>query len=90
MVEVQFDRARGVRCGGGCVGQGYLRGARAALPTGEVRLLTQHVSLLVAAGVEVYRWPPTPGFRYSWFEDDVPTLSGAENPAPTGSLAGVE
>ncbi|MBW4718626.1 glycosyltransferase [Saccharothrix obliqua] len=47
-------------------------------PIGGIRLLTEHVSLLVAAGVDAYRWSPTPGFRYSWFADDVPTLSGVE------------
>ncbi|MBW4722193.1 glycosyltransferase [Saccharothrix obliqua] len=47
-------------------------------PVGGNRLLTDHVALLVAAGVDAYRWSPTPGFRYSWFADDVPTLSGAE------------
>lgn len=47
-------------------------------PVGGNRLLTEHVALLNAAGVESYRWSPTPGFRYTWFEDTVPTLSGAE------------
>ncbi|MFI9503779.1 hypothetical protein [Nocardia sp. NPDC052566] len=47
-------------------------------PVGGNRLLTEHVALLDAAGVEAYRWSPTPGFRYNWFEDTVPTLSGAE------------
>ncbi|MEE1742412.1 glycosyltransferase [Streptomyces sp. BE147] len=39
-------------------------------------MLNQQVSLLRAAGVEAFRWTPTPGFRYTWFDDDVPTLSG--------------
>lgn len=45
-------------------------------PIGGVRVLSQQVALLRAAGVEAYRWTPTPGFRYTWFDDDVPTLSG--------------
>ncbi|MFI1018816.1 hypothetical protein [Streptomyces sp. NPDC020965] len=40
--------------------------------------MTEHVALLVAAGVDAYRWSPTPGFRYTWFDDTVPTLSGTE------------
>ena len=47
-------------------------------PVGGNRLLTDHVALLNEAGVEAYRWSPTPGFRYTWFEDTVPTLSGPE------------
>ncbi|MDT8913067.1 glycosyltransferase [Amycolatopsis sp. PS_44_ISF1] len=47
-------------------------------PVGGNRLLTEHVALLAAAGVDAYRWSPTPGFRYDWFEDTVPALSGAE------------
>jgi len=45
-------------------------------PLGGIRVLSQQVGLLRAAGVEAYRWTPTPGFRYPWFDDDVPTLSG--------------
>ncbi|HEY0495821.1 MAG TPA: glycosyltransferase [Kutzneria sp.] len=45
-------------------------------PLGGIRVLSQQVSLLRAAGVEAYRWTPTPEFRYTWFDDDVPTLSG--------------
>ena len=45
-------------------------------PLGGIRVLSQQVSLLRAAGVEAYRWTPTSGFRYTWFDDDVPTLSG--------------
>ncbi|MGW1173635.1 hypothetical protein ACWD4P_07925, partial [Kitasatospora sp. NPDC002543] len=45
-------------------------------PLGGIRVLNQQVALLRAAGVEAYRWTPTPGFRYTWFHDDVPTLSG--------------
>ncbi|MFC0540226.1 glycosyltransferase [Kutzneria chonburiensis] len=45
-------------------------------PLGGIRVLSQQVALLRAAGVEAYRWTPTPGFRYTWFDDDVPTLSG--------------
>ncbi|MFE7632374.1 glycosyltransferase [Kitasatospora sp. NPDC057518] len=45
-------------------------------PLGGIRVLNQQVALLRAAGVEAYRWTPTPGFRYTWFDDDVPTLSG--------------
>ncbi|MFI9383458.1 hypothetical protein [Kutzneria sp. NPDC052558] len=33
---------------------------------------------MVDAGVEAYRWTPTPGYRYTWFDDHVPTLSGLE------------
>jgi hypothetical protein len=47
-------------------------------PLGGTRLQAEHVSMLVAAGVQAYRWSPTPGFRYNWFDDDVPTLSGME------------
>jgi hypothetical protein len=47
-------------------------------PMGGVRMQTAHVSMLVKAGVDAYRWSPTPGFRYRWFDDDVPTLSGVE------------
>ncbi|HEY2237957.1 MAG TPA: glycosyltransferase [Streptosporangiaceae bacterium] len=47
-------------------------------PMGGIRMLSQHVSMLVAAGVDAYRWSPTPGFRYTWFHDDVPTLSGLQ------------
>lgn len=47
-------------------------------PMGGFRMLSAHVSMLVEAGVEAYRWSPTPGFRYKWFDDDVPTLSGVE------------
>ncbi len=46
-------------------------------------MLTEHVELLVVAGVEAYRWSPTPGFRYNWFENTVPTLSGRD-PVPGG------
>ncbi|MFG2907034.1 glycosyltransferase [Kitasatospora sp. NPDC048286] len=45
-------------------------------PLGGIRALNQQVSLLRAAGVEAFRWTPTPGFRYTWFADDVPALSG--------------
>ncbi|MFJ2136579.1 glycosyltransferase [Streptomyces sp. NPDC087228] len=45
-------------------------------PLGGIRVLNQQISLLRAAGVEAFRWTPTPGFRYTWFDDDVPTLSG--------------
>ncbi|WP_331745174.1 glycosyltransferase [Kitasatospora sp. NBC_01300] len=45
-------------------------------PLGGIRVLNQQVSLLRAVGVEAFRWTPTPGFRYTWFDDDVPTLSG--------------
>ncbi|MFI2608469.1 glycosyltransferase [Kitasatospora sp. NPDC018619] len=45
-------------------------------PVGGIRVLNQQVSLLRAAGVEAYRWTPTPGFRYAWFRDEVPALSG--------------
>ncbi|WP_170211921.1 glycosyltransferase [Saccharothrix australiensis] len=53
-------------------------GFEVQFPVGGNRLLTEHVALLAAAGVDAYRWSPTPGFRYDWFDDDVPTLSGAE------------
>jgi Glycosyl transferases group 1 len=53
-------------------------GAEVDIPVGGVRLATDHVALLVEAGVEAYRWTPTPGYRYSWFPDTVPTLSGWE------------
>ncbi|MFJ1847380.1 glycosyltransferase [Streptomyces sp. NPDC088146] len=45
-------------------------------PLGGIRVLNQQISLLRDAGVEAFRWTPTPGFRYTWFDDDVPTLSG--------------
>lgn len=45
-------------------------------PLGGIRVLSQQVGLLREAGVQAYRWTPTPGFRYTWFDDDVPTLSG--------------
>ncbi|MEV6603818.1 glycosyltransferase [Kutzneria sp. NPDC051319] len=45
-------------------------------PLGGIRVLSQQVELLRAAGVEAFRWTPTPGFRYKWFDDTVPTLSG--------------
>ncbi|MCP2167842.1 glycosyltransferase [Goodfellowiella coeruleoviolacea] len=51
-------------------------GAESQIPVGGIRLATDHVATLVEAGVEAYRWTPTPGFRYTWFEDTVPTLSG--------------
>jgi hypothetical protein len=47
-------------------------------PQGGIRIQAAHVSMLVEAGVEAYRWSPTPGFRYNWFNDDVPTLSGTQ------------
>lgn len=46
--------------------------------SGGVRMLSRHVSLLVSAGVDAALWCPTPGYRYSWFDEDVPMLSGAE------------
>lgn len=48
------------------------------VPLGGIRISTEHVSMLVESGVDAYRWTPTPGFRYTWFDDDVPTLSGLE------------
>jgi hypothetical protein len=49
------------------------------IPLGGVRINSKHVELLAKAGVDAYRWSPTPGFRYSWFDDsEVPTLSGLE------------
>jgi hypothetical protein len=51
-------------------------GAESNIPVGGIRLATDHVATLVEAGVDAYRWTPTPGFRYTWFEDTVPTLSG--------------
>lgn len=48
------------------------------IPVGGNRIITEHVALLHAAGIEAYRWSPTPGFRYTWFDDTVPTLSGTE------------
>jgi glycosyltransferase involved in cell wall biosynthesis len=53
-------------------------GGEFQVPLGGIRIVTEHVALLVAAGVDAYRWSPTPGFRYTWFEEDVPTLSGME------------
>jgi hypothetical protein len=47
-------------------------------PMGGVKIQAAHVSMLAEAGVEAYRWSPTPGFRYNWFNDDVPTLSGLQ------------
>lgn len=47
-------------------------------PMGGIRKLSEHVSMLAAAGVEAYRWSPTPGFRYTWFHDDAPTVAGLE------------
>jgi hypothetical protein len=49
------------------------------VPVGGNRVITEHVALLNAAGIETFRWSPTPGFRYTWFDDTVPTLSGAES-----------
>ena len=46
------------------------------VPLGGVRVLSHQVSLLRDAGVAAFRWTPTPGFRHTWFDDDVPTLSG--------------
>ncbi|MFB6566123.1 MULTISPECIES: hypothetical protein [Streptomyces] len=49
------------------------------IPLGGARILSAHVKLLAEAGVDAYRWSPTPGFRYAWFDDSgVPTLSGME------------
>lgn len=45
---------------------------------GGVRTLSRYVSLLVAAGVDAYLWCPTPGYRYTWFDDVVPMASGLE------------
>jgi hypothetical protein len=48
------------------------------MPQGGIKIQAAHVSMLAEAGVKAYRWSPTPGFRYNWFYDDVPTLSGIE------------
>lgn len=45
---------------------------------GGVRMLSRHVSLLTAAGIDAFLWCPTPGYRYTWFDEDVPMLSGLE------------
>lgn len=45
---------------------------------GGVRMLSRHVSLLVEAGFDAALWCSTPGYRYPWFDEDVPMLSGPE------------
>jgi len=46
--------------------------------SGGVRMLSRYVSLLAAAGVDAYLWCPTPGYRYTWFDEVVPMISGME------------
>lgn len=45
---------------------------------GGVRMLSRHVSLLVAAGIDAALWCPTPDYRYTWFDEVVPMVSGPE------------
>lgn len=49
-----------------------------AIPIGGVRILSQHVSLLVDAGIDAALWCPTPGYSFPWFDETVPMLSGME------------
>ena len=41
-------------------------------------MMSRHVAALVGAGVDAALWCPTPGFRYTWFDEQVPMLSGIE------------
>lgn len=45
---------------------------------GGVRMLSRHVALLVSVGVDAVLWFPSPGYRYGWFDEVVPTVSGME------------
>jgi glycosyltransferase involved in cell wall biosynthesis len=45
-------------------------------PVGGVRVLSHHVALLREAGIDAALWCPTPGFQYTWFDQNVPMLYG--------------
>lgn len=40
--------------------------------------MSRHVAALAGAGVDAALWCPTPGFRYTWFDERVPMWSGTE------------
>ncbi len=45
--------------------------------SGGVHVMTQHVQLLRAAGVEAWLWLPDPGDRPGWIDRDLPVIAGA-------------
>ncbi|WP_329101038.1 glycosyltransferase [Micromonospora sp. NBC_01699] len=49
-----------------------------AAEAGGVRMLSRHVSLLCEAGIDAALWCPAPGYRYTWFDEVVPMLSGTD------------
>lgn len=54
--------------------------------SGGVHVMTQHVQLLRAAGVEAWLWLPDPAGRPGWIERDLPVINGATTPIGDADL----
>ena len=53
------------------------------VPVGGIKVIYQHVDMLVAAGAQAYVLHNTPGFRCTWFDNDTPVKYSAGRFIPT-------
>jgi len=53
------------------------------VPVGGIKVIYQHVDMLVAAGAQAYVLHNTPGFRCTWFDNETPVKYSAGHFIPT-------